>query len=618
MEKIKTERKPKLIVSLTSYPARIDIVNQVIESILTQTLSADKVVLWLAPEQFPDKKKALPKQLLDLIPQGLTIDWYHDIKSYKKLIPALIKYPDDIIVTADDDLIYEKEWLERLFLAYQRNSNGILAHRIHKIRYSYRLSPYAEWGGESKDLIPSFLNFATGVGGVLYPPHSLYKDILNEEKFMKLCPTNDDIWFWAMAVLNSRKPCLIENNYTSIRLIKDTQATALWHENVVNKKNDIQMQDILKAYPELCSRLKEEQFLPLWNMKFITTLKNEREVLNTINPLFKSNIEQSQSEYEFLFSLTKQTQPRKVLELGVSRGSSAVVLLSAIKELEDAHLYSIDYNENHYKDVGKKTGFVMDSYPELKEKWKLFTGDVAGKFMEEIGGDIDMVFIDTVHFLPGEALDFLMVLPYLKENAIVVFYDTNYQALGYNYGMINNLLMSSIVGEKILPEFAKDFYFEAKVDIPFPNIGAIQINRETRENIWNIFNILSIPWSYMPKEKDILIMREAFKKHYDSLYRDMFEKSLLLAKTKLEERRLKQQQIEIEKEKQQQQIIKTQAKFEELEEANFKIIAYTSHYLYFTYLRYRIASELTFGKRRKYYKQKKHALRILLDYINKQ
>ena len=56
----------ELIVSLTSYPARIDTVNQTIETLLNQSLCPDKVILWLAPEKFPNREADLPQQLLDL------------------------------------------------------------------------------------------------------------------------------------------------------------------------------------------------------------------------------------------------------------------------------------------------------------------------------------------------------------------------------------------------------------------------------------------------------------------------------------------------------------------------------------------------------------------------
>jgi hypothetical protein len=83
-------------------------VHKTIETLLNQSHKADKVILWLAEEEFPNKEKGLPRELIQLIKSGLTISWCRDIKSYKKLIPALEKYPKSIIVTADDDLYYQK------------------------------------------------------------------------------------------------------------------------------------------------------------------------------------------------------------------------------------------------------------------------------------------------------------------------------------------------------------------------------------------------------------------------------------------------------------------------------------------------------------------------------
>ena len=57
------------------------------------------------------------------------------------------------------------------------------------------------------------------------------------------------------------------------------------------------------------------------------------------------------------------------------------------------------------------------------KKWTLFKGNIATEYMEQIGNNIDMVFIDTAHFEPGEMLDFIMVLPFLREKAIAIFHD---------------------------------------------------------------------------------------------------------------------------------------------------------------------------------------------------
>ena len=47
--------------------------------------------------------------------------------------------------------------------------------------------------------------------------------------------------------------------------------------------------------------------------------------------------------------------------------------------------------------------------------------------MEQIGNNIDMLFIDSAHFEPDEILDFIIALPFLNEGAIVGFYDLGNQ-----------------------------------------------------------------------------------------------------------------------------------------------------------------------------------------------
>ena len=250
----------EVIVSLTSFPARINVVHQTIESLLNQSFCPDKVVLWLAPEQFPNKEADLPQNLLNLKYKGLVIDWYHDIKSYKKLIPALQKYPDAVIVTADDDIIYNKDWLNKLVSAYKQDDSIIWAHRAHRIDEKH-LCEYDKWAfciDEKSGA--SFKNFCTTGGGVLYPPHCFYKDVCKEKLFIKLCPTGDDIWFWAMLVLNKNKIKLVNNPDRIINCIDGTQEDALWKINLTN--NDIQLCNIFKRYPKIVKLLCKNKYKP--------------------------------------------------------------------------------------------------------------------------------------------------------------------------------------------------------------------------------------------------------------------------------------------------------------------------------------------------------------------
>jgi hypothetical protein len=86
--------------------------------------------------------------------------------------------------------------------------------------------------------------------------------------------------------------------------------------------------------------------------------------------------------------------------------------------MDDSHLFSIDLAKRDF--IGK---CVYKLFPHFLSKWTLYKGNIAAKFMEKIGKDIDMVFIDSAHLEPGEILDFIMALPFLSEEAVVVMHD---------------------------------------------------------------------------------------------------------------------------------------------------------------------------------------------------
>lgn len=257
--------KKHIIVSLTSYPARINTVHYSIKTLLNQDLRADKVILWLASEQFPNREKDLPSELLKLTTQGLTIDWHHDIKSYLKLIPALKKYPNDIIITADDDALYARDWLKKLYNSYLQEPDAIHCHRVHRITLDgCKVLPYEQWqqwqnnSNSFFDHHAIYAHFLTGIGGVLYPPYCLALNVFNEEIFMKICPTADDVWFWSQAVLAKTKIKLVRHALGHPKTIDGTQDTALMQINVGLHQNDQQIANVLEAYPKVLTRLYAE------------------------------------------------------------------------------------------------------------------------------------------------------------------------------------------------------------------------------------------------------------------------------------------------------------------------------------------------------------------------
>lgn len=256
-----------------------------------------------------------------------------------------------------------------------------------------------------------------------------------------------------------------------------------------------------------------------------------KKLIARLNPIYNSFSEMTPSEQEFLTDIVRQYKPKQLLELGIASGSSSVLLLNAIQDIPDSHLTSIDYSTPYYRDKTKNSGFVVDEYPELKKKWTLYTGGMASEFMDKIGGEIDFCFIDTMHALPGEVIDFLLIFPYLKPDAVVVFHDTNLQTWGnWPQCTSNNMLVSAISGEKIIPETFENIFFHntLKTDFQmyFPNITGIILDGTQKDRIWDIFNILTQKWKYQLKSEDVVSIKSALKKHYSDFYVKMFDNIL--------------------------------------------------------------------------------------------
>jgi hypothetical protein len=197
-----------IIVSLTTYGKRINDVSFTIESIMQQSMKANKIILWL---DYGFKNMPLPHALSRLQQRGLIIDYCKDIRSYKKLIPALQKYPKDTIITVDDDVIYDYDVLEHLIMSYIKDPSMIHACRVRKIkRNTTSICPYNEWNLVTQTG-SDFLYIATGAGGILYPPNSLDPEVLNEDVFMDICQTADDIWFKSMSL---KRGVIVNKVYT--------------------------------------------------------------------------------------------------------------------------------------------------------------------------------------------------------------------------------------------------------------------------------------------------------------------------------------------------------------------------------------------------------------------
>lgn len=254
--------KSQIIVSLTSFPAAIEYAAKAIESILNGSVLPDKVVLYLTFSQFGEQ--GIPQSIMKLASENALFevrDYPREIRSYRKLIPALNDFPEAIIVTIDDDVKYHKDMLRDLLSWHEKLPDAILAHRAKLMKPS---EPYRKWKKYrwyhflTKKIHANYRNIQTGVGGVLYPPKSLKQDMLDVELFTQLAPTTDDIWFWAAGVANGRKVVPVPFGHNKPRGLGKPTILSLKTTNFKSgeDRNIAALKKILEKYPIIKQRVE--------------------------------------------------------------------------------------------------------------------------------------------------------------------------------------------------------------------------------------------------------------------------------------------------------------------------------------------------------------------------
>lgn len=249
----KEEREERIIVSLTSFPERISYVPIVLQRVLMQTIRPDKVILWLSEEQFPEREGNLPEDVLQMRKYGVEIRWCKgDAKAYKKVLPALKAFPNDLLIIIDDDLEYRIDFLELLYKAHLKYPEAIIASRVHRLVLDENgnLAPYEKWEKECNydTNQVKYDWFFTGGAGTLLPPHIFGEEIFNEAIIKELCPHADDIWLNVNAAIN-KVPIVniaINNECRSSLCIDGTQDVKLYDVN--REQNNTQLKNLLMHY----------------------------------------------------------------------------------------------------------------------------------------------------------------------------------------------------------------------------------------------------------------------------------------------------------------------------------------------------------------------------------
>ena len=240
-----------IILSLTSFPARIESVWLTVETLMRQDMKPNRIILWLAKEQFTNGDADLPMKLLKLKKRGLEIRYCTDLISHKKYYYTMLENPKAVVITADDDIFYPSDMISLLFKKYKQYQDCVVCNRAHKITFSSsgQVSSYNKWellsSGEAK---PSMLLVPTGAGGCLYPPGCLDKEVFNIPAIKELAPLADDLWLKCMSLLKGRKVVKSKAILAEVFPQRGSKKTGLAMINVRKNQNDIQFAKIINRY----------------------------------------------------------------------------------------------------------------------------------------------------------------------------------------------------------------------------------------------------------------------------------------------------------------------------------------------------------------------------------
>ncbi len=245
----------EFVLSLTSYGERMTTsLPYALCSLINQSEPPKTIAVFLDQDHWNDD--SLPVLLKKLRSVGVGFYYCEDIKSYKKLIPALKRFPNNPIITFDDDFYYNKNYLAWMKEAFSKSDKKTVLGQWGCIpeKSDGKYIPYNLWKDCNKgdDTSPSSF---IGCAGILYPPHIFDEEILNKDVFMKLCPKADDIWFWAMEERQNIKRKYISPKgygyHRPVDRIFDYEIGAdgcLTLSNGINGDNDWQLRNVLDYY----------------------------------------------------------------------------------------------------------------------------------------------------------------------------------------------------------------------------------------------------------------------------------------------------------------------------------------------------------------------------------
>lgn len=239
------------IASITTYPARFEYFLEAVRSIDRQTVRSKALVVNIAKEDMLAAEKDLVRRTKFVYSRKIIFQYVDNLRPANKIIPTAKNFPNDIIVTFDDDILYPNDRVKILMNYHKLFPNNPIAYRTRQVEFKGdKPTSYNSWKLSYHIKGPSPLNFPTSVSGSLYPPGIFPEEFFDTETYKQICYTNDDIWTY-FHMLKNRTAFVKAGNEIKPPDIDGSQNTALWRSNVAKGSNDTMIEGMEKRYGKI-------------------------------------------------------------------------------------------------------------------------------------------------------------------------------------------------------------------------------------------------------------------------------------------------------------------------------------------------------------------------------
>lgn len=223
-----------LTVNLTTTFQRLSLCRIALTSLLLQSRLPDQINLWVSKEPYLRDKgianSEVVEKLIDSLPaesrSRINVRWVPNTGPYRKLIPMLREAgPDDLIITADDDIFYGRDWLSGLLAAYENAGGKPVAARVRSKRINFlgKKTSYLFWNliNQPKTVKDDFI--VTFGGGVVLTRAMFREQDIADDAFLKIAPTADDLWYSKLLRLNHNEVVVVSSLLDELNFIQHNE-----------------------------------------------------------------------------------------------------------------------------------------------------------------------------------------------------------------------------------------------------------------------------------------------------------------------------------------------------------------------------------------------------------